>query len=168
MLPRPSKSTLHLLREPQANVDPFRAVAVPTTPTVGEDGKEIPVPASTPAKSTGKRAATKAADGETPTKKPKATPAKAKASAKGGKVAFPTCWEEFSEEDKLIMNLRKNDKMAWPEIDTELEKITGVKPGKDSTRKRFAKLDAVSTHFPDEDVSLASCLLSFFTYWLAS
>lgn len=121
---------------------------VPATPN--EDGE---APATAP-KSSAKRGAAKTADGETPSKKPKAAPKTPKAAA-APKAGFPTCWEEFSEEDKLIVTMRR-DKAAWQEIEAALEKITGNKPGKDVTRKKYAKLEAVATIFAPGDVSLCS------------
>lgn len=122
---------------------------VPATPN--EDGE---APATAP-KSSAKRGAAKTADGETPSKKPKAAPKTPKAAA-APKAGFPTCWEEFSEEDKLIVTMRR-DKAAWQEIEAALEKITGNKPGKDVTRKKYAKLEAVATIFaPGDSARLAA------------
>ncbi|EKD21034.1 hypothetical protein MBM_00147 [Drepanopeziza brunnea f. sp. 'multigermtubi' MB_m1] len=95
-----------------------------------------------------KRAAAKVADGETPTKKAKATP-----KLKAGGVKFPESWAEFSEEDKLIVNMRKSGK-SWTEIEAAWTVLTGRKPGTDTTRKRFAKLEPVAQDFKNEDLPL--------------
>ncbi|KAI9052771.1 hypothetical protein LZ554_003044 [Drepanopeziza brunnea f. sp. 'monogermtubi'] len=95
-----------------------------------------------------KRAAAKVADGETPTKKAKATP-----KLKAGAVKLPESWSEFSEEDKLIVNMRKSGK-PWPEIEAAWAVLTGRKPGTDTTRKRFAKLEPVAQDFKNEDLQL--------------
>jgi hypothetical protein len=117
--------------------------AKPKTPQTTIDGSEVP---PTAPKSSVKRGAAEVGN-ETPSKKPKATP-KTPAAAK---VGFPTCWEEFADEDKMIVNMRR-DKVAWPEIEAEWEKMTGSKPGKDVLRKKYAKLEAVATIFAPGDV----------------
>ena len=104
------------------------------------------------AKSSGKkRGPAKAANGETPTKKAKATNGDTPAK-RGGGTKFPECWAEFCEEDKLIVNMRRDGK-KWEEIEPAWTKITGTVPGKDSLRKRWAKLEAVAQDFNDADVS---------------
>lgn len=103
-----------------------------------------------------KRASFKAAEGETPTKKTKAA---GETRAKAPAVKFPECWAEFVEEDKLIVNMRKAGK-AWPEIEAAFAELTGKTPGKDSIRKRYPKLEAVSQDFKDEDVSSRSPFLT--------
>ncbi|KAK0112838.1 hypothetical protein ONS95_014566 [Cadophora gregata] len=130
-----------------------KADATPATPNGAENGDvEMTTPATNGApKSAGKkRGPTKAANGETPTKKAKATngdtPAKRAAGTK-----FPECWAEFCEEDKLIVNMRRQGK-KWEEIEPAWTEITGTVPGKDSLRKRFAKLEAVAQDFNEADL----------------
>ena len=122
------------------------------------------------AKSSGKkRGAAKAGSDETPTKKGKTvgsadaeTPTPAK-RAKSKSEKFPTQWSEFSATDKLIVNMRKAGK-PWPEIETAWSGLSGKKPGTDSIRKRFAKLEAVAQEFKPADVSpLASSQLNLCT-----
>ena len=113
----------------------------------------VDTPLKTPATKTPKKRATPAkADGETPAKKPKVAP-------KGS--SFPTCWDEFSEEDRLIVTMRRAG-TAWPAIETEWEKITKRNPGKDVIRKRFARLDAVAQVFKVGDVSLTPLFFPLF------
>ncbi|KAK2624524.1 hypothetical protein QTJ16_006474 [Diplocarpon rosae] len=139
--------------------------ADPVTP--GAEDEDAGMLAATPTSkfatksSVKKRVAAKAADDETPTKKAKATAGdmsgkRAKATAE----KFPESWSDFSEQDKLIVNMKKSGK-PWPEIESAWTKITGVTPGKDSIRKRFAKLEAVAVEFDEDDVS-ADRLLHFF------
>ncbi|KAH7417983.1 hypothetical protein BKA64DRAFT_761803 [Cadophora sp. MPI-SDFR-AT-0126] len=127
--------------------------ATPATPNGGESGDvDMTAPATNgaPKASGKKRGPTKAANGETPTKKAKATngdtPAKRSAGTK-----FPECWAEFCEEDKLIVNMRRAGK-KWEEIEPAWTEITGTVPGKDSLRKRWAKLEAVAQDFNDTDL----------------
>lgn len=161
---RPKKAPETEVASPAEGAEGDATPAEPTTPkptakrgrpakaktpaTPNEDGE---APATAP-KSTTKRGAAKAADGETPSKKQKAAPKAPKAAA-APKAGFPTCWEEFSEEDKLIVTMRR-DKAAWTDIEAALEKITGNKPGKDVTRKKYAKLEAIATIFAPGDVSV--------------
>ncbi|KAG4435645.1 hypothetical protein IFR05_008867 [Cadophora sp. M221] len=133
--------------------------ATPATPTGAENGDvDMTTPATNGgAKASGKkRGPAKAADGETPTKKPKATPGETPDKrAKSAAVKFPECWAEFTDEDKLIVNMRKANK-GWGEIEVAWAELTGKKPGKDSIRKRYPKLEAVSQDFKDEDLPLIS------------
>ncbi|KAH9218038.1 hypothetical protein DL95DRAFT_490596 [Leptodontidium sp. 2 PMI_412] len=133
--------------------------ATPATPTGAENGDvNMTTPATNGgAKSSGKkRGPVKAADGETPTKKPKAAPGETPDKrAKAAAVKFPECWAEFTEEDKLIVNMRKANK-GWIEIENAWAELSGKKPGKDSIRKRYPRLEAVSQDFKDEDLLLIS------------
>jgi hypothetical protein len=113
----------------------------------------VDTPVKTPVNKTPKKRATPAkAEGETPAKKAKPAP----------KGSFPTCWDDFSEEDKLIVTMRRAGS-AWTVIETEWEKITKRNPGKDVIRKRFARLEAVAQVFKVGDVSLAFLFLSLYT-----
>lgn len=144
----------------------------PATPNGGDENGnvEMATPATKGAakSSVKKRGPAKAADGETPTKKSKAAAGETK---RGAASKFPECWAEFTPEDKLIVNMRKEGK-AWPEIEAAWTEITGRKPGTDVTRKRYTKLEAVAQEFKDEDVQTTplppSFLLSFCFFLCAS
>jgi hypothetical protein len=102
-----------------------------------------------------KRAATQTAGGEASTKRLRATTTTKPIKAGGvGKTPFPTCWEEFGEDDRLIVTMRRA-KSSWSEIEAAWEKLTSNKPGKDVIRKKYAKLEAIATIFAPGDVSLA-------------
>ncbi|KAH7370451.1 hypothetical protein BKA65DRAFT_562180 [Rhexocercosporidium sp. MPI-PUGE-AT-0058] len=125
----------------------------PATPTGAENGDVgMTTPATNGAtKSSGKkRGQAKAAVGETPTKKSKAAAGDTPAKRAGG-TKFPECWAEFCAEDKLIVNMRREGK-KWEEIEPAWTALTGSVPGKDSLRKRFAKLEAVAQDFNDDDL----------------
>ncbi|KAL2066169.1 hypothetical protein VTL71DRAFT_2240 [Oculimacula yallundae] len=133
-----------------------KADATPATPVGAEDGDaEMATPGTsgkTPAtKSTGKkRGPNKAADGETPTKKSKAGngfPTAGKRAA----TKFPECWAEFTEEDKLLVTMKREGHKIGA-IETAWTALTGRAPGTDSLRKRIPKLEAVAQDFDDSDV----------------
>ncbi|CAL3971448.1 unnamed protein product [Diplocarpon coronariae] len=154
--PTTPKAAAPKKRAPKKKADPV---------TPGTPGEDADMMATTPPgrgatkSSVKKRAAVKAADDETPTKKAKA--AAGDISGKRTKTAaerFPESWSDFSEQDKLIVNMKKSGK-PWPEIESAWTAITRVAPGKDSLRKRFAKLAAVAVEFDEDDVGSAYLLL---------
>ncbi|OWP02151.1 hypothetical protein B2J93_3583 [Marssonina coronariae] len=147
--PTTPKAAAPKKRAPKKKADPV---------TPGTPGEDADMMATTPPgrgatkSSVKKRAAVKAADDETPTKKAKA--AAGDISGKRTKTAaerFPESWSDFSEQDKLIVNMKKSGK-PWPEIESAWTAITRVAPGKDSLRKRFAKLAAVAVEFDEDDL----------------
>ncbi|PVH83636.1 hypothetical protein DL98DRAFT_652444 [Cadophora sp. DSE1049] len=128
--------------------------ATPATPNGGGENGDVemttPATNGVPKSSGKKRGPAKATNGETPTKKTKATNGDTPAK-RGAGTKFPECWAEFCEEDKLIVNMRRQGK-KWEEIEPAWTEITGVVPGKDSLRKRWAKLEAVAQDFNDADI----------------
>lgn len=84
---------------------------------------------------------------------------------KGKANKFPESWDEFSEGDKLIVNLRKEGK-KWDEVEKAWINVTGEVPGKDVLRKREAKLRAVAVEFKAGDVSSPSLSIIFLCAWL--
>lgn len=140
---------------PEANAPKKRVLRKKSEPVTTGAGEDVDMNNPPTAKASGKkRAAPNATGGETPAKKGKA--ATGDAPGKRGKVApekFPECWSDFSDTDKLIVNMRKSGK-GWPEIEAEWTALSGKTPGTDSLRKRFAKLQAVAVEFNEDDVSL--------------
>ncbi|KAL2071137.1 hypothetical protein VTL71DRAFT_12372 [Oculimacula yallundae] len=109
-----------------------------------------PTSTSMPSTTTKKRGPTKAADGEIPSKKSKAADTTGVKRSQPPRI--PECWAEFKPEDKLIVNMRREGK-KWDEIEPAWTAITGTTPGKDSLRKKYAKLEAVAQDFNGGDLS---------------
>lgn len=112
------------------------------------DLDESATPESTPGgesvTASGRKRVAKTADGDTPskkTRKPRAVQDK-----------FPESQAEFSDGDRLILFMKRQSK-SWPEIQEAWTNVTGVVPGKDVLRKRYAKLLAVAQDWKEGDVS---------------
>ncbi|RFU28466.1 hypothetical protein B7463_g7892, partial [Scytalidium lignicola] len=109
------------------------------------EGNNTPDPATPGGEgvaTSGKRRGSKAVDGETPTKKVRKPAAV--------KDKLPESQAEFSEGDRLLIAMKKENK-PWPEIQDAWTNVTGIVPGKDVLRKRYAKLLAVAQDWKEGD-----------------
>ncbi|ODM14563.1 hypothetical protein SI65_10049 [Aspergillus cristatus] len=85
-------------------------------------------------------------DHESPSKKAKT---KSPTKRTGGLGSIPTTYEEASEEDKLLIRLKDENK-PWAEITKALEDITGVTLGA-GLRARYARIKANLVGFEEGD-----------------
>ncbi len=81
----------------------------------------------------------------TPSKKPRATPSKAAGSK------LPTSLAELKEEDKLMLEMKK-EKKTWAEITTAYSGITGLQYGKSTLAVRYGKIMDALMEWKDGDV----------------
>ena len=150
---------------------PKKEIKTETSDNDDGDDNVAPFTASTAKPNSGKkRGADVVADGETPTKKTKAplkvatpkTPKEAKIpkpktpktpkTPKAAAGSFPATAADFTEADRLIVNM-KAEGAGWPAIISAWEELTGKTAGKDVIRKRYPKLMAVAQEFKYGDVS---------------
>ncbi|KAK5116552.1 hypothetical protein LTR85_009177 [Meristemomyces frigidus] len=131
---------------------PGAAATSPAAAPASSDikGEDTAPSSPMPAKPTPKKRGTKAKkedgddDEESPKKKAKGTPTKdrqrkAPAKAVAGARAIARSYEECSESDKKLIDMRDAGR-SWVDIRGEWEKITGDKTGNSTLPNRYARL----------------------------
>lgn len=87
----------------------------------------------------GKRAQSKASNGEeTPSKKAKTTPGSKSTPVKSNPI--PATFEEAGPEDRMILHMRDNEGRSWADITTAWASMTGCSPAKNSLRVRYGRM----------------------------
>ncbi|KAI5303295.1 hypothetical protein KEM56_007703 [Ascosphaera pollenicola] len=71
----------------------------------------------------------------------------------GNKIKIPTCIEEASEEDRMLLRMKDEEGASWLEIRQAWEQVTGVVTGKTTLCNRYARIKANFTVVSEDDVS---------------
>jgi hypothetical protein len=144
---------------PNGGSSPVSAAEEPTTPNAK---KAALAPKGTPG---GKKKRAVEEDGEndpftTPTKKIKAVAGTPKSAGNGKGLAIATSKDQLSEEDKMMIQWKKDGK-GWPEIRKKWGEMTGKSPGNSTLPNRYKRLMANIIDWKDGDVSYSPLFSPF-------